>query len=314
MRYPIPDPPPLVSVIVPTRDRPELLARAAEGILRGTAYPNIELLIVNNESREARTRRLLRTLWRDERVRVFGARGPFNFAAMNNLAVGRATGDIVVFLNNDVEVTDPAWLGEMVSHALRPDVGAVGSKLRYPDGTLQHGGVILGCDGVAAHFHRGAASGDLGYFGLLGLQRATSAVTGACMAVRRDVFLDVGGFDETNLAVSYNDVDYCLRARERGYRVVWTPFAELRHIESASRGSDSAPENLARASRETAYMLSRWGEQLVNDPFHHPNFSLNSGACELAFPPRRKPSWISDIDDQLAEEGEPSMGRKDHWE
>ncbi|WP_188903710.1 glycosyltransferase family 2 protein [Caldovatus sediminis] len=292
--WPLPDPAPLVSVIIPTRDRVDLLRGCVEGLLHRTGYGPIEVLIADNGSEEARTRELFAMLARDARVRVLPMPGPFNYSRLNNRAVAEARGEVLLLLNNDTEVLEPGWLREMVSHAVRPEIGAVGCKLLYPNGRVQHGGVILGIGwpcGVAGHHFVGAAGGAAGPFGQLALVRSTSAVTAACLAVRRHVFEEAGGLDEENLPVAFNDVDLCLRIRERGYRNLWTPFAVLRHWESVSRGLDLEGENARRFRREIAYMRRRWGAVLDNDPFWNPNLSLSDSMRTLAWPPRRERPW-----------------------
>lgn len=289
--WPLPDPAPKVSLIVPTRDRAELLARCAEGLLHRTAYQPIELLIVDNGSVQQATTALFARLTEDPRVRILSAPGPFNYAALNNQAAAQASGDILVLINNDIDVIGSDWLREMVSRALRPDVGAVGAKLLFPNGRVQHGGDVLGVGGVASHLGLDARRDDPGYFCHLALARDVSAVTGACLAVRRHVYQAIGGLDEVNLQVAFNDVDFCLRLREQGYRVVWTPFAELYHHESASRGSDMTAEALQRFRREVGYMQRRWGTGLAADPFYNPNFSLQS-ANYLPAEPRRPAAWL----------------------
>jgi GT2 family glycosyltransferase len=288
---PVPEPAPLVSVIVPTRDRAGLLAACAEGVLHRTDYPALELLIVDNGSEEAETLALFGRLRADPRVRIISAPGPFNYSALNNRAAAEARGEILLLLNNDIEVIEPGWLRELVSHALRPEVGAVGAKLLYADGTLQHGGVVTGIGGVADHYLPRAAREDTGHVGSLALVREVAAVTGACLALRREVFRQVGGLDEAKLAVAFNDVDLCLRIREAGYRILWTPFAELYHLESASRGQDLSPEKVRRFAGEIATMCQRWGEVLMRDPFYSPWLSLDGAHAALARAPRRVPPW-----------------------
>ena len=214
MIWTLPDPPPLVSVIIPTRDRASLLARSAWGVLARTDYHPLELLIVDNDSREAETAAVLADLAQDARVRVLHHPGGFNFAAINNHAVQEARGEIVVLLNNDVDVIRPDWLGEMVGQALRPDVGAVGAKLLYADGRLQHGGVVLGPGLAATHILRLAERDDPGVNGQLALARSLLCVTGACLAMRRAVFLEVGGLNAERLGIAFNDLDLCLRVGE----------------------------------------------------------------------------------------------------
>ena len=262
--WPVPEHSPLVSVIVPTRDRAELLATCVEGILHRTGYSNLELLIVNNGSSEPATRTLFDQLIRaDSRVRVLHLPGPFNYSALNNTAAREANGEILLLLNNDIEVIEPGWLRELVSQALRPDVGIVGAKLLYANEQVQHAGLVLGPEGIVVHLYRYARRDDLGHGGQLALPRTLLAVTGACVAIRRAVFFEVGGFDEINLPVTFNDVDLCLRLGDCGYRVVWTPFAELFHLESASRGLDSEdPAKRQRADREWRHMRKTWGSLL----------------------------------------------------
>lgn len=285
--------PPLVSVIIPTRDQAALLRRCVAGLLTETDYPQIELIIVDNDSLDPAARQLQRGLAEDSRVKVLPFSYPFNYAAMNNLAVAQAHGEIIALLNNDIAVRDPGWLREMVSHALRPGVGAVGAKLYYEDGTIQHAGVVTGMLGVAGHPFRHMDGKLDGLQARLKRVRTVSAVTAACMVLRRAVYEELGGLDEVNLPVSYNDVDLCLRLRARGYRIVWTPYAELDHLESRSRGQDSSPENHERAQRESRYMQRRWGPVLSHDPFYSPNLTLSAENGGLAFPPRIAWPWRS---------------------
>ncbi len=291
--WPLPDPAPRVTLIVPTRDRAELLARCADGVLQRTDYPNIELLIVDNDSRDPAALALLTWLEGDHRVRVLPFAGPFNYAALNNAAVRAATGEVVVLLNNDIDVIDAGWLREMVSLAIRPDVGAVGAKLLFGDGRIQHGGVVLGVGApmVAGHFGHGINERVAGYCGQLVMTRELSAVTGACMALRKQVYEAAGGLDAEHLPISFNDVDLCLRLRQQGLRVLWTPHALLYHLESASRGSDATPEHAARAAREMGFMRQHWGAALDCDPFYNPNFDRRDHNFRLAEPGRRRKPW-----------------------
>jgi GT2 family glycosyltransferase len=286
------EPAPLVSVIVPTRDRAELLARIADGVLHRTDYPALELIVADNDSQEAAALGLLERLSADKRVSILSYAGPFNFAALNNHAAHSAQGDIIVLLNNDIDVVDPGWLRELVSHAVRPDVGAVGAKLLYPDGRVQHGGVVLCPEIWPVHQLRFADRLDPGPLGELALTRTVSAVTGACLALRREVFFAVGGLNE-DLRVVFNDIDLCMRLADHGYRIVWTPFAELVHLEAASRGDDGAsPGKLARATQEAAYFGRFWKSLLPADPFHNPNISYGWDTLVLAEPPRRRRPWL----------------------
>jgi GT2 family glycosyltransferase/2-polyprenyl-3-methyl-5-hydroxy-6-metoxy-1,4-benzoquinol methylase len=274
---------PLVSIIIPTRDGASLI-RCVNSVRRQTEYDNYEFLVVDNGSRTAPTLDFFRahedwmTVIRDER--------PFNYSALHNSAVQHARGDLLLLLNDDVEVMGGDWLEEMVTQVMRPRVGIVGAKLDYPNGSIQHAGVTLGVHGVAGHLHRGADRFDLGYFGDLALTRQVSAVTGACMLVRRNVYEELGGLDAQELAIAFNDIDFCLKAREAGWNVIWTPFAELIHHESISRGRDDVGPRADEFRREVACMQSRWAHVLRHDPAYNPNLTLLSEHAELAWPPR----------------------------
>jgi len=293
----LPEHPPRVSLIVPTRDRADLLQRCVDGLLNRTDYPDIELLIIDNESQAAETLDLLAMLARDKRVRVIPFPGAFNYSAINNEAAALATGEVLVLINNDVDVIEPGWLREMVGHVLRPKVGAVGARLLYANRTIQHAGVALGVcgfedgPGVAGHFGTETDANDPGYFGQSALTREVSAVTGACLAVRKSVFESVGGLDAEHLSIAFNDIDLCLRLRAGGLRIVWTPFAELYHLESASRGFDLDPGKIDRFRREYYTMRERWGPVLDNDPFYNINFSRFDAAFRLAAPCPRIQPW-----------------------
>ncbi|MGE5047453.1 MAG: glycosyltransferase family 2 protein [Deltaproteobacteria bacterium] len=289
VRWPVPQPAPLVSLIVPTRDAPGLLQTFVE-TLATTAYRPWELIVVDNQSRDPAALRLLRGLEERKLARVLRYDAPFNYSAINNLGVREARGEIVGLLNNDLEIVEPGWLTAMVAQALRPEVGAVGARLLYPDGTVQHGGVILGIGGVANHAHRNFPRNETGYFGRLQLVQNLSAVTAACLLVRRDVYLRAGGLDE-DIAVAFNDVDFCLRLGKAGLRCVFTPDATLVHHESRSRGKDDSPEKRARFVREVETMTARWGEVLRNDPAYNPNLTLESEDFALAWPPRARKPW-----------------------
>lgn len=291
VRYPLPTPLPRVSILMGTRDQARLTRIALDGVLNATEYANLEVILVDNGSREAETLALFDTLRQDARVRILHYDAPFNFSAINNLAARHATGDILVLLNNDVQVIHADWLREMVSHVVRPEVGIVGARLLYPDDTIQHIGVVLGIRGVAGHVHRGeprTARSIPSNVQLLWNEvvRDVSAVTGACLAIRRTVFEAVGGLDAEHLPVAFNDVDLCLRVREHGYRVLVTPYAELYHLESASRGSDQRPERRAAFQRECEYMLARWGALLADDPYYNPNLTLERLDASPARPRR----------------------------
>ena len=286
IRYPLPAPPPRVSIIIPTRNGLSLLLTGIESILRRTDYPDFELVIVDNGSDDPATLGYLATLQEQGRARVIRDDSPFNFSALNNRAVREATGSVIALVNNDIEVIHGDWLREMVSHAVRPGVGVVGARLWYPDDTLQHGGCVLGIGGVAGHVFLGLPRGDSEYFGRSSLLQNYSAVTAACVVLRRSVFEQIGGLDEENLPVAFNDIDFCIRVREAGYWNVWTPYAELYHHESASRGSDLHGEKRERFMREVRYMQRRWGNILTTDPAYNPNLSLETNGFDLADCPR----------------------------
>ena len=226
----------------------------------------------------------------DPRIRILRDERPFNFSSLNNFAAAHAHGRFLGLINNDVEVISPLWLCEMVALAEREGVGAVGARLWYPDGTLQHGGVILGI-GVLRDTRKSTCPRAAWATAVAPqLIQTMSAVTAACLIIRKTIYEEVGGLDEVNLKVAFNDVDLCLRMREAGYRNVWTPFAELIHHESATRGDDSSPEKQRRFQDEVNYMQQRWGDTLSNDPAYSPNLTLEHEDFSLAWPPRVAPS------------------------
>jgi O-antigen biosynthesis protein len=284
--YEVPTPASLVSVIIPTRDRADLLELCVKSIRERTDYAPVEIIIVDNASVEVETHDLLSRFETQETARVLRDDGAFNYSRLNNLGSAQARGEILLFLNNDIEVENRGWLTEMVSHAARPQVGAVGARLWYPDGTLQHGGVVLGMGGLANHAFPRIPRGHPGYYNRAFLQQDCSAVTGACMAVRKKLFQKFSGFDEVDLGVNFSDIDLCLRLRAAGYEIVWTPYANLIHRESASRGHQRTEEQQTQFLREANYMREKWGAELLNDPFYNPNFTLNPPGFEIAFPPR----------------------------
>jgi GT2 family glycosyltransferase len=294
IRYPLPQPLPLVSVIIPTRDHVELLRRCVASLRERGAYPRLEIVIVDNRSSDRAALTYLCELAAEPDVTVVRHDAPFNYSALNNAGARHARGDVLVLLNNDVEAISPGWLEEMVSQACRPEIGAVGALLYYPNESIQHAGVVLGLGsaGIAAHAYAFRPRGYVGQSGRALLTRNVSAVTAACLAVRRDVFEEVDGFDETHLSIAYNDLDLCLRIAGRGYRNLWTPYAELYHQESASRGGDDTPAKRARFRQEIEYMRKRWGAALRNDPAYNPNLSLDGESFTLAFPPRTPKPWL----------------------
>jgi len=271
------------------------LQRCVESIYRKTSYRNFELIIVDNQSNEAKTFEYLLRLERQGQARILRYDAPFNFSAINNFAVQHTHSEIIGFLNNDLEVITPDWLDEMVSYAIQPEIGAVGAKLYFPNNTIQHAGVILGLGGlpgVAGHIGKGRPGSYPGQASRALLAQNMSAVTGACLIVRRNVFQEVGGMDEENLPIAFNDIDLCLRIRERGYRNVWTPFAELYHYESSSRGYEDTLAKVKRFQKESSFMKERWKAALLNDPAYNPNLALDKDAFTLAFPPRAVKPWL----------------------
>lgn len=199
---------------------------------------------------------------------------PFNYSAVNNFAVEYTKGEYLLFLNNDTEVIEKNWIEEMLKLCQRDDVGIAGAKLLYPDGTVQHAGVVLGVGGVAGHSHKYFSASDEGYAKRLSVIQNLSAVTGACLMTKRSVFNEVGGFIE-DLPIAFNDIDFCLRVREKGYLIIWIPYAELYHHESKTRGYEDRPEKQSRFSKEIKYMREKWHHVLDNDPYYNPNLTLD---------------------------------------
>ncbi len=295
LHYPLPATLPRVAVIILTRDRHDLLSRCISS-LQQTLYPALHVCIVDNGSTDPATLAylaqlppVLETAHLRLTTQVLRQAVPFNYAALNNTAVAATDSELLVLLNNDIEILEPGWLLEMIQYALQAEVGVVGAKLLYPDLRVQHAGVVLGVGGVAQHRGVGLAADAPGYLGRAQAVQNLSAVTAACWVLRRAVYEELGGLDP-GLAVSYNDVDFCLRARVAGYQIVWTPYAVLLHHESASRGDDVRPEHRERALREYSYLEARWGPTLHHDPAYSPNLSREQ-ADTLACPPRILPLW-----------------------
>lgn len=286
LRHPLPDPLPLVSILIPTRDRKDLLELCIKGLDEATNYRNKEIIIIDNDSEEVATKAYFAALSQRPDVRIIDAPGPFNYSRLINLGISQARGELLMTLNNDIEAFEPDWLHEMVSQVSRPGVGLVGCLLLYPDHSVQHAGVIIGLSGVAGHMYGEAVPDDPGYAGRILVSQDLSAVTGACQLMRRALFERLGGLNEHHLAVAYNDIDFCLRVREAGLRVIYTPHARLLHRHSASRGSDVRPERLASFAWERDYMRTRWAHVLFDDPFFNPNLSLSGKRGRLATAPR----------------------------
>ena len=283
--YAVPQPPPLVSIVIPTRDRVDLLRTCIDSIKARTAYVRYEIVIVDNDSHEPDAVAYLADLARKDAMRVVPYPQPFNYAAQCNLGVREARGALIALVNNDIEAVTPQWLDELVRLAVRPDVGLVGATLFYPDGTLQHAGVILGLNGVGDRPWIGTRRGFAGPYGRARAVREVSGLITACAVVARDRYLAVGGMNEA-LAVSCNDLDLCLRLRRAGYRNLLTPYAELVHHESASRGLADDPANSRLARDEEARFTAFWRRELEADPLYNPNLALEGAAYALAWPPR----------------------------
>ena len=277
--WPVPDPRPRVSLIVPTRDGREHLRRCIESLCSHTRERGFEILVVDNQSSCPETLAYLERIGADTNlanrppIRVLRYDHPFNFSAINNMAAREANGEILGFLNDDVEATHPDWIEEIVGQMSRPGIGCLGAKLLYPDGNVQHAGIVLGMGGIAGHPHRHAEGRSPGYFGRLQMVHNVSAVTGAALFIRRGLYEELGGMDEEGLVVAFNDVDLCLKTLAAGYRNLWTPFAEFVHHESITRGHDRSEENAARLAREEAVMVARWGDRLQSDPYYNANLT-----------------------------------------
>lgn len=276
--WPLPKDHPKVSLLIPTRDGRVLVQQAVDSILSLTTYPNYEIIIIDNQSSDPSTLAWFESICAsDSRVRVLKYAQPFNYSAINNFGAENCDGHFIGLVNNDIEVISPEWLDEMVSIAARPEVGCVGAMLYYPNDTIQHAGVIMGVGGVAGHSHKNFPRSSGGYFGRLHHRQELTAVTAACMLVSRDIFEEVGGLDAENLTVAFNDVDFCLKVNAAGYHNVWTPFAELYHHESVSRGADDKdPEKIKRFQSEIAHMFKKWETTVFKDPHYNPNLTLSA--------------------------------------
>lgn len=264
---------PLVSIIIPNKDQSEALKKCLDSIREKTSYRNYEIIIVENNSEEPETFAFYKKI-AGEKIKIVTWEGEFNYSAINNFGVRHARGDYLLLLNNDVEIINGDWLTEMLSHCQRKEVGIVGAKLYYPDNTIQHAGIIIGIGGIAGSVFVGLPRAFSGYLHKASIQLDLSAVTAACMLVKRSVFEQVGGLEE-KLKVAFNDVDFCLRVREKGYLVVYDPYAELYHYESKTRGAEDTKEKIRRFQTEIEYMRSHWiGLLKKGDPYYNCNLSL----------------------------------------
>lgn len=267
--------PPLVSIIIPNKDQVKVLKQCIDSIYEKTLYKNFEILVVENNSTEKETFEYYNEIENaHDNLRVLYYKGGFNFSKINNFAVSQARGDMYLMLNNDIEIITPEWLGEMVSLAIQKNVGIVGAMLYYPDNRVQHAGVITGLGGYAGHSHKYHPRGKSGYMFRLSCVQNLSCVTAACLLVTKQAFEAVGGMDE-EFAVAFNDVDFCLRVRNYGYQVLFTPYAQCYHHESVSRGADTSGEKKERFERERQRLKNRFGDSLLHDPFYNPNLTLD---------------------------------------
>lgn len=288
VRWRLPPVAPSISIIVATRDRLDLLRPCLDSVLDSVLfYPGeCEIVVADNDSADHATRSYFASLSGRPQFRLICFRGPFNWSAINNAAAREARGEVLIFLNNDTVVLTKDWCVELVANALRQDVGAVGARLLYADGTIQHAGVVLGVEGVAGHESVGETPEQGGYFGRSQLLRSAAAVTGACLATRRALFQELdGGFDDLNLKVAFNDVDYCMRVRKAGYRVVYNPFAVLYHLESKSRGREFSEAQQMRHRQEAAFFRKRWSDNEILDPYYNLHFERFARPFERLRPP-----------------------------
>jgi len=267
---------PLVSIIIPFKDKPELLSMCVHSILEKSTYKNFEIIGVSNNSEEEETFKLMKELEKlDKRVKFYEYNIEFNYAQINNYAVEHyAKGEHVLLLNNDIEVITPEWIEAMLEHSQRKEIGCVGAKLYYPNDTVQHAGIIMGLGGYAGHSHKMSPRESQGYFNRLNTIQNLSAVTAACLMIEKSIYEEVNGMDAENFKVAYNDVDFCLRVMEKGYRNLFTPYAEMYHHESVSRGYETTPEKIARFDKEKEALYKRHKAILENgDPYYNPNLT-----------------------------------------
>lgn len=291
---------PHVTIIVPTRDRLDMMRMVVTGLLETTSYPNWDLIIVDNGSEKTETLEYFAEIQADKRITVLRDDAPFNFSRLNNRAVETAKGPLILLLNNDIEPIEDGWLEEMVRQLQRPGVGAVGAKLYYPNDTVQHVGVTTGIGGVAGHFDKHLPRDAPGYFSRAQLVHNVSATTAACLLTTKKIYRQIGGMNENELKVAFNDVDFCLKIRAAGHRIVLTPYAELYHHESVSRGLEDTAEKRARFRSEMLWMRGKWGKALDADPYFNPNLSLDQETPVLAVPPRVDKPWESRAGDSGA--------------
>lgn len=263
---------PKISIVIPNKDQVSTLRKCLNSILEKSTYENYEIVIAENNSTEDKTFKYYDEIEKNEKIKVVKWEHEFNYSAINNFAVSKTTGDYILLLNNDMEVINNNWLEEMLMHAQRKEVGIVGAKLYYPDNTIQHAGVIIGIGGVAGHSHKYFDRSQMGFTGRLKVVQDLSAVTAACLMVSKEIYDEVGGLDE-DFKVALNDVDFCMKVRQKGYLCIFTPYAELYHYESKSRGAENTPEKIDRFNREIARFKKKWG-LWIKDPYYNPNLTL----------------------------------------
>lgn len=292
-KYALPEPHPLVSIVIPTCDAAPLLKTCVTGVLSKTTYHPFELLVVDNRSTDPASLAYLRELSLRPEIRLLRYDRSFNFSAINNFAVGQANGQVLVLLNNDTEVITPNWIEEMLAQLAREGVGAVGAKLLFPDGRVQHAGDAIGVRGCADHLHAGIPGDSPGYCNRAVVVQEVSAVTAACLMTWTRLYKELNGLDETHLPVAFNDVDFCLRLQtHKSKRVIFTPHAQLYHHESATRGKDKSLRQKFRAWREARHMRRKWGQRMRSDPYYNPNLSHDRANFSLNQTPRLAKPWL----------------------
>lgn len=294
VKYPLPQPPPLVSLIIVSHAQGDFLRRCITSLYQNTTYPSFELIVVAPLAGGRQTLNFLQRPTNERRVTLVDAAGTDNEAALQNLGTRYAHGEVIGLLADNLEAINPDWLEEMVSHALRPEVGAVGAMLYHPNETIYHAGIILGGEGVASLVYANRPRGYSGQIGRALLRQNVSAVSGACVVLRRELFEEVGGLDETLGPLLYRSVDFCLRLREKGYRSVWTPHAELYYHESTQRGDKSTSTGQAQLTQALVILRQRWEALLSYDPAYNPNLALEGELFTLAFPPRWQKPWMEE--------------------
>ncbi|MCI5587346.1 MAG: glycosyltransferase family 2 protein, partial [Lachnospiraceae bacterium] len=265
---------PLISIIIPNKDHVEDLSRCINSIINKSSYKNYEIIVVENNSTEKETFEYYEKIKRENKAKVCIWEDEFNYSAINNFGEEISKGEYIVLLNNDIEVISENWIEEMLMYAQRDRTGAVGCMLYYPDDTVQHAGVIVGIGGIAGHSHKHFKRGEKGYCDRMAAVQNMSAVTAACMMTSRKCFEEAGGLDE-KLKVAFNDIDYCMKLRKAGYDVIFTPFAEMYHYESISRGYEDTSEKEARFRSEVNYFMDKWGDVIRRgDPYYNPHLTL----------------------------------------